>query len=74
MTKSAKVKDQPASTFCWWCHSFFAFFTLFGLCVALATASLYGNTMADLVVTTKMLVTMLLEDAFFYLFFGGPLK
>jgi hypothetical protein len=48
------------------------FFTLFGLCVALATASLYGNTMPDLVVATTMLV--LVEDAFFCLFFGGPLK
>jgi hypothetical protein len=49
-------------------------FTLFGLCVALATASLYRNTMPDPVVLAIMLVTMLLEDAFFCLFFGGPLK
>jgi cytosine/uracil/thiamine/allantoin permease len=49
-------------------------FTLFGLCVALATASLYGNTMPDPVVATTMLVTALVEDAFFFLFFGGPLK
>jgi hypothetical protein len=49
---------------------FLHLFTLFGLCVALATASLYGNT----VVATTILVTVLVEDAFFYLFFGGPLK
>jgi cytosine/uracil/thiamine/allantoin permease len=53
---------------------FGTFFTLFGLCVALATASLYGNTMPDPVVATAMLVTVLVDDAFFYLFFGGPLK
>jgi cytosine/uracil/thiamine/allantoin permease len=49
-------------------------FTLFALCVALDTASLYGNTMPDPVVLATMLVTVLLEDAFFCLFFGGPLK
>jgi hypothetical protein len=51
-----------------------AFLTLFGFCVALATTSLCGNTMPDPGVATTMLVTVLLEDAFFSLFFGGPLK
>ena len=44
------------------------------LCVALATASLCGNTIPDAGVATTMLVSMVVIDAFFNLFFGGPLQ
>jgi hypothetical protein len=45
----------------------------FFLCVALTTASLYGNTITDGVATT-MLVSVLLLAAFLSFFFGGPLQ
>jgi hypothetical protein len=74
MTRSRKVKDQPPSTCCWWWPIFSSFFTLFGLCLALATTPLDENTLPDPVVATTMLVTVLVEDVFYYLFFGRPLK
>ena len=49
-----------------------AILTLFGFYVAVATASLYGNTMPDPGAATIMLLTVLLDDAFFTFFFGGP--
>ena len=44
------------------------------LCVALATASLCGNTTPDTGVATTILVSVAMIDAFFNLFFGGPLQ
>jgi len=44
------------------------------LCVALATASLCGNTIPDTGVATTILVSVAMIDAFFNLFFGGPLQ
>ena len=44
------------------------------LCVALATASLCGNTIPDAGVATTILVSVAVIDAFFNLFFGGPLQ
>jgi Na+-translocating ferredoxin:NAD+ oxidoreductase RnfE subunit len=45
---------------------------LFFLCAALATTSLYGNTITIGVATT-MLVSVLQHAAFLSFFFGGPL-
>ena len=44
------------------------------LCVALATASLCGNTIPDAGAATIMLVSVAQLAAFFSLFFGGPLQ
>ena len=44
------------------------------VCVALATASLYGKTISDAGVTAIMLVSVLQAAAFLSFFFGGPLK
>ena len=44
------------------------------LCVALTTASLCGNTIPDAGVATTILVSVAMIDAFFNLFFGGPLQ
>ena len=44
------------------------------LCVVLSTVSLCGNTIPDAGVATTMLVSVAVIDAFFDLFFGGPLQ
>ena len=44
------------------------------LCVALATASLYGNIIPDVEVGTTMLLSVLQVDDFLRFVFCGPLK
>ena len=49
-------------------------FLFFFFCVALATVSLCGKTISDVVVDTTMRLSVLQVDAFLRFVFGGPLK